>query len=359
MLALVALGERAFKRVEILALSPQTWVWRQTAAAARGTEAKADVLCFGDSLLEMGLLPKVIEARTGRPTYNLAVPCGQPASSYYLLRRALRAGARPTAVVVEVAPHLLRLANNGPVEREKWSELLSIADQFDLAWTTRDPDLFVRLTVSRLLPTFRSRHEIRAALRGNGAHALFQAAQYLRNARRNCGAIVNDPVPSTSLSLPANNPHTRALFENFACDPVNAAYLERFVALAEGRGITVYLLVPPVALEGQQYAEESGFDAAHTSFVRSLKRRHPGVTVLDARRSGYGREVFLPDLIHLDRFGATVLSDDVASVLARSSIDGPSGWVRLPNYRARSIDAPVEDIAESALAITVGSPVRR
>ena len=359
MLALVALGERAFKRVEIHALAPQTWVWRQTADAARGTEAKADILCFGDSLMEMGLLPKVIAARTGRPAYNLAIPRGQPASSYYLLRRALRAGARPTAVVVEVAPHLLRLANNGPVEREKWSELLSFTEQFDLARTTRDLDLFIRLTVSRFLPTFRNCHGIRAALRGNGAHALFQAAQYLRNARRNCGAIVNNPVPSTSLSLPANNPHTRALFENFACDPVNSEYLERFVALAEGRGIAVYLLVPPVAVEGQQYAEESGFDAAQTSFVQSLQRRHPGVTVLDARHAGYGRELFLQDLIHLNRFGATVLSDDVAFVLGPSSIDGPSGWVRLPNYRARPIDAPVEDIAETAIAITVGSPVRR
>jgi len=61
-----------------------------------------DVLCFGDSQMKFGIAPHVVAARTGRPAYNLAIVGGQPPASYFLLRRALEAGARPSAVLFDL-----------------------------------------------------------------------------------------------------------------------------------------------------------------------------------------------------------------------------------------------------------------
>ena len=54
--------------------------------------AGRDLLIFGDSQVKFGLLPGVIEKRTGLSGYNLAVLGGMPASSYGLLRGALQSG---------------------------------------------------------------------------------------------------------------------------------------------------------------------------------------------------------------------------------------------------------------------------
>src|SRR5262245_5292812 len=81
--------------------------WKASAVAAGAGAVGRDVLYLGDSQVKLGLLPRVVEGRTGLSGYNLAVLRGMPASSYGLLRRALDAGARPKAVVVDFNPGLL------------------------------------------------------------------------------------------------------------------------------------------------------------------------------------------------------------------------------------------------------------
>src|SRR5436305_8758992 len=94
-LALVAGAEwGVFRRLD--GLTPYIPAsWSQSGRAARREAVAADVLCLGDSQVKSGLLPNVLARRLGRPAYNLAVVGGQPASAYYLLARALKAGARP------------------------------------------------------------------------------------------------------------------------------------------------------------------------------------------------------------------------------------------------------------------------
>ena len=63
----------------------------------------------GDSLAKLGVAPSLVEARSGRSVYNLAVCAGQAPSSYFLLRRVLDSGARPTAILVDFFPRLLQV----------------------------------------------------------------------------------------------------------------------------------------------------------------------------------------------------------------------------------------------------------
>src|SRR5262245_27899140 len=39
--------------------------WRAALQAAEGPEAKSEILCFGDSLIKLGVVPRVLEARLG------------------------------------------------------------------------------------------------------------------------------------------------------------------------------------------------------------------------------------------------------------------------------------------------------
>lgn len=363
MFALLALGDWVFARREIDVLLPEQWDWRRGGVVARSREVVgAGVLCFGDSLMKAGVLPTVIEARTGLPAFNLAVPMGQPASSYFLLRRALRAGARPKLILIDAAPFLLRMNPDDPRVLRAWTELLSQAERFDLAWSTRDPILWARITLNGAAPILRARQDLRAAVLAWGRGDLvagrqrFQAAQFTRNQRVNRGANAMRAVPNLGFDLTDN---ARWLFQAFACHPVNASYLDRFLDLAAGRGIPVVFVLTPPAPGAQKFSDGNGFAAAHDVFARSLRARHPGLTVADARRSGYPPELFFLDPIHLNHRGATALTDDLTPVFARLLTGESADWVTLPPYadRRRAID--VEDLDESALAIIGGAARRR
>jgi hypothetical protein len=255
-------------------------------------------------------------------------------------------------VVIDATPHLLRNGPRAPEIVRQWPELLRPAEALDLARTARDPALFGRLSAAALLPSLRERHEIRglalAALRGEAASRRYTAAQYWRNIRVNRGAMVMPPIPFRGDLAEV----CRGLYPAFGCDPVSAAYLERFLALATSRGIPVFWVVPPVTTEVQDLLDCSGFDAAHTRFLESLQARHPGLVVLDGRRSRYGQDLHTDDPVHLNRRGASAFSADLAAALDRHLAEGRGPrWVTLPPYRDRPADVPLEDVNESALAL--------
>src|SRR5579883_1943148 len=99
MLALVAAVEYSLARHDFSVLSLTQWDGRASRQAAEKEAKGCDVLIFGDSLVKLGVLPRVIEERSGLRSYSLAVAGSQPLASYFLLRRALNEGARPSAVV--------------------------------------------------------------------------------------------------------------------------------------------------------------------------------------------------------------------------------------------------------------------
>lgn len=357
MLGLVLLVEGFIARRTLDFTDTGTLSWRLGAEAVAREAPRCEVLCLGDSLVKHGLLPRVIEARSGRRAYNFAFAGGTPPATYFMLRRALEAGARPAAVLVDFKPNTL--VNHPRNRLRQWQEFASFRECLDLAWTARSAHLLTATAMGRLFPSVRARYEIRAhilaALRGGPAPLRETNAAARRNWLVNGGANV----------APANRAFRGELGSDFrwrtwSCHRVQAAYVRRFLALAEAHGIRVDWLLPPFLPELMAARERSGAEAGYLGFVRAMQSRHPNVTVLDARHAGYEQGVFV-DATHLDYRGAYALSWDVAEAVRASlpsPADGP-GWITLPRYRERPIGVPLEDVDQSRLAVLPRDAVLR
>ncbi len=356
MLVLLAVCETAFRALEQpLFTTNAAMSWRFGGHAARTRVRECDLLFLGDSQVQFALLPRVFEQRTGLRAYNLALHAAPPAATYFQLVAALESGAKPRALVVDFPPHALKMRPEG--QARLWSELLSLRDTIDLAWTARDPTLFAKIVLGRWLPSIRDRFEIREALLGalrgqDGARsARFWLTPLWRNWDVNLGANIFPPNPQPSTDLAR---HSWLAPSSWLRRRVSMTYMRRFLDLAQARGITVYWLLPPVHPVVRAERQRRNLEGSFTQFVQEVQSRYPNLVVLDARDCGYGAEVF-SDLAHLDRRGASVLSVDVADVLRHRQ--GPPGtgpsWFRLPGYRPLPFDVPVEDIAQSRIALRI------
>ena len=352
MVGLVVLIESTLAGHDLDFTAPWHWDWRVTGHWATRTEQVGgrDVLLFGDSLVKFGLMPEVIRQGSGRTVLNLGLHTGQASSSYFLLERALLAGARPSAIVLDLTPHLLSQAP--ATNAHLWSELLSTGESLDLATTMRDPDFFASTMLGRVLTSFKERPEIRAnvlaALAGKTSSRRYEIPIYRRNWKVNDGAQLMGDA-----GAPAIDPDVwiNALYTKWSPHPVNVAYLDRFLALAASRQVPVYWLLPPIHPAVQARIDASRFDRAHSAFVRGVQARFPGTVVVDARHSGFTPDLFT-DGVHLNRRGALELSAAIAgSVLGPVGAEGPNRWVALDLSRARPVDYPMEDVNRSGVAL--------
>jgi hypothetical protein len=269
--------------------------------------------------------------------------------SYFLLRRVLEAGARPSAVILDVKPSIL--LGSPDYNIRYWQEVLTLRESLDLASADRHFTLFVKVLVGRVLPSFRSRHEIRgalvAALRGEASplRSINQVCQ--RNWRANSGANVAAKNPGfTGVVDPEQrrNLHTNIWHTHRA----NTTYLTRILELTRERGIPVYWLLPPLAPALQAQREESGAEKGYEKFIGSMQARFSHLTVVDGRHSGYEPRLFV-DATHLDGQGANTLSGDLARLLKRelSASSHANRWLPLPAYRDMPALAAWEDIDQS------------
>lgn len=347
MIAIVVAVEASVARHPLAFTESAAFGWAFSRDAARGEARSAEVLCFGDSLAKHGLLPEVIEERLGATSYNLATPSATAPAHYYLLRHALAAGARPRAVVVDFMPGML--AGAPDYAARNWPELLTTAEALDLARTWRNPHFFVQTMLAKLLPTARARwelgHNLRTALDATTDPLASTNRMLRRNWSIHRGAQFTQDNPAWT-GEPTEAEHAKHLSDRFWCHPLNRSYVERFLRLAELRGIRVYWLLPPSSPKIQIRREASGADAKYTRFVREMARGHPGVIVLDARSSAYDHTKFV-DPIHLTGKGALGLTADVADAIASR----PSPWVALPPFRDRKLAHPFEDLEQSRIAI--------
>jgi hypothetical protein len=311
------------------------------------------VLCFGDSLVKFAVVPRVLEARLGQGAYNLAVCGGQAPSSYFLLRRALEAGARPEAVVVDFMPHLL---DHGPRQNARqWPMLVNPREFVELVWSARNGSFLASTALAVLLPSVRARFEIRAtlqaAIEGKGAPERETMTAYERNWALNQGAQLN---PKALQKEARFNLHRWEDFPRpWSCNHVNAAFVRKFLALAQSHHIQIYLLLPPVRDDVQARRERLGVDARYETYVRSLQQEFGSLVVIDGRHAGYGRAVFR-DPLHLDRQGALALSAALADVLGTPDRIREQ-WLALGEPRSPRIDVAVEDMEESRLAVRLGA----
>jgi hypothetical protein len=363
MLALVAAIEQFGMRGNLDFMNNVAVSWAFTGRhVARRAPGKA-ILCFGDSMLKFGILPRVVGEKTGERAHSLALQSGSAPSSYFLLRRALDAGARPRAVVVDFARGIL---GDGPASVSRpypWSELLTLRETLDLCRTARDPELLATLAVRSVLYSYRGRFEVRdnikAALRGRRTGQRDIAPALWRNWNANEGGQANPKVgPFADVVIPDNAPIKPGTWR---CDPVNAQYVRRFLELAASRGITVYWLLPPVTPGTLSHWVHSGDERLYVDFVRGEQARFPNLVVLDGRYSGYERPVFV-DGVHLDRDGAAALSAGVGEVLRREmhrAARDRLSWVRLPAFSDRPTVLPIEDVGQSQIVLKTLLGTRR
>jgi hypothetical protein len=318
-----------------------------------------DLVGFGDSLVKFGLVPQVLELRlgTGRRAYNLAVPQGQAPAHYFLLRRLLRAGARPSAVLVDGEMLVEKPLDNARV----WPELASLRECAELAWEARDANVLATMVLARLLPSYKARHEIRlsvtSALKGKLPDEPRALPVIARNWNRNAGAQLLPPRNDPPGQDPRPAELERAGYRptQWRCDPLNATYVKRFLDLAMARGIPVFWLLPPYHPEVQARRARYGWDGQYMAFLRNLQARYPSLTVIDGRNAGYPADV-LADMTHLDRTGAIAFSDAVGGLLRDRLAGIGSRWVEIPGYDAGAAmvlaaASPVEDIKQSGRAL--------
>jgi hypothetical protein len=329
--------------------------WRKTGRVVHREAPRSEIICLGDSLVKVGVAPRVLEQSLGKRTFDFALSAGQPVASYFMLRRVLETGARPEAVLLD--SKWTALACPPTLNEPILPEIVGPREFLDLAWNARDGRLFASLILAELLPSYRDRFAIRAdvktALRGESPPPRRQIGAWQRNWRQNHGAHHAPRVPGHQGKVDPNN---KELFpDDWKPDPVVASYLERLFALAESRGIPVFWLVPPTVPEVLARHERVGTDRAFTRFARQLQARFPNVVVIDGRYAGYPPSVFI-DPTHLDCRGAALFTDDLAPIIGRSLSDLAASprWVALPPYRDRTIGIDLEDVEQSARIIAAG-----
>src|SRR3712207_5201220 len=89
MLALVVAVERGSARLDRATINSWGIDWQQSDRAARRPATRCAILCVGDSMIKFDVLPRVLQARLGRPAYNLGLSAGNPAPTFFVLRHAL------------------------------------------------------------------------------------------------------------------------------------------------------------------------------------------------------------------------------------------------------------------------------
>ena len=362
MLGLVLLVE-AFLNLHSLEFSTVGAESFEFAGRAAHQAGGYDLLCFGDSQVKHGVLPLVLDAKLGKRALNLAMVGSLVPSTYLIFRRALDAGARPEAVIVDFSPSLL-LAD--PLERVRdLAEMATPGEALEMAWTGRDPIFLADLLSSRLLRSVRARAQIRKRIIGLLTGDPSDSREALSACRRNwdlnrgAGILADNPLVE---SLETYWDIGAWVHPTWDAAPLNKTYLRKFLRLAAARQIRVYWVVPPINPKVQVKRDALGVDERYTRFVRAAIALYPNIVVVDARRAGFPTRLYT-DSSHLDLEGAHAFSDDLAPVLRRHG-PGPfasapaARWVAMPAYRDRPMTIALEDERQSRVAAARGATIR-
>lgn len=352
MLCLVAACEAvlAGHSADLMSDAPFAWRWADK-AATRGA-VDSEILCLGDSLVKFGIAPRVVEGRTGRSTWNLAVTGGRPANSYFLLKHALDAGARPAALILDTD-----LLPSDPYEIPYlWPQLAGPAEVVEMAWVGGNSDFLAYYALAWALPSVRGRFELRnlvcALLNGGKTDYRALAATSDRNWKANRGAFImpaTHQLPAASVQFLDTWPEDKPRPGRWSSHPVNTVYLDKILDLAAARGIEVFWILPPHYRMFDRYYDQPNWYALQRRFTRDRLERHPNVVVIDGTHGNYARDVVM-DVSHLNRVGAvafsTALGDIVRERLSRKTPTAPR-WLDLPAYASPAGEGPVEDLAQT------------
>jgi hypothetical protein len=338
--------------------------WRKSSQAVAAPEAEATILCFGDSLVKLGVLPRVIEDCLGLSAYNLAVLGGQPASSCFLFRQVLESGHRPRAVIVDFSAPLLTMSLRA--NTDGWAELASLRDAVELAVDSGDLALGFSIASRWLFPSRSSDVLSRPAFAVDQqgdvvGRRVDEARVFERNWLQNRGAQV---APREFIPIEGALPEPPKQ-DGYRWRPrqVHTAYVARFLGLARSYGIPVFWVLPPVIPARRDRLESTGLAADYKVFVSSFVADYSGVTILDGTTLKWDTRAFR-DPIHLNRDGAVAFSRAIARTLARRLHQGGSSemmrWVLLDETFDISACAgkhDLEDLDQSRRALDLPARV--
>ncbi len=330
--------------------------WRSAGGDPARHARRAEVLCFGDSMVKFGVQPRVLGGALGRRVHNFALYCGPPEMSYYQLRRAFDAGAKPAAILVDFQPEIMA-CDNLRVTARTFPEVLGVGELIDLCTTARDADRLGEFVVARFLPSARKRFEIRAAWTASGAGRSASIRDRVAAARRNWklngGAEVLARNPYYDGTIPETGAYPSMFWSPWKPNPLNVAYLERFLNLAARHQVPVVWLLQPNTAAVDARREQAGYNARYDYFVRGYQAHYPQLVVIDGRHVNYPPS-FFTDPVHLDRSGSTAYSLGIADVLRPILAAGTTAdrrWFPLPDRRERADEVALEDSTQSALTI--------
>ncbi len=361
MIALVLIVEGSIDARALDLFDVDEWAFRWTDRAVSGEAKRAEILCFGDSLVKLSVIPSVVRERTGKRVYNLALSGSQATTSYFLLKRALEAGSRPEAVVVDFTPPLLRVGPRHILTR--WGALLDPLETAQLAWWAKDADFFAEVALGHALPSLRGKTTIRGnvkdALAGRSSANTIWNNMGIRNWDKNEGAqLMVGSAAAKNLPDAEVQRLREGYYPEWSCDPANAEGIDHFLALASRNNIRVFWLLVPVIPALQDKMSQSGIDARHEEFLRSWQAKYPDLVILDARRKVAEVDAFW-DPQHLSIVGASAFSKTLGDVLRRSSTGKlDQNWVSLPDVKIGPLPPGIENIDESRLAVEAAK-VRR
>lgn len=362
MLALVLGVERFVAKHDARFTTHHASAWKRSGESVEKA-ARCGLVALGDSLVKHGFVSPVVEEASGLGTYNLAIPKGMFPAHDFLLRRLLKEGARPRALVVDGEMLL-----EDPYENARiWPELITLSESVELALAGSDSTFFGRMALAKLLPSFKSRHEVGvsvlAALDGKIPDETLSLPVLWRNWKRNAGSHVypdrNDP-PGTDPRL-AELRKVNARPADWPIHPVNHEYVIRFLDRAQVHNIPVFWLLPPYHPEVEFQREAGGRYGKYVGYLQHLAERYKNLTVVDGRGAGYPPETLF-DYTHLSRTGALTYSATLGRLIGErlnlSAGAADNRWVKLPRFDPVAASAiasrsPVEDQNASGRALAL------
>ena len=354
MVALVVLAEWFVSHRAMSFYDVDEWAYRWTSRKASRSVKSCELLCMGDSLVKLSVVPKIIEAEIKKPVFSLALSGSQPPATYFMLRRVLASGARPKAILVDFNPPLIRIGPRLNVAR--YPVFLNSIETALLASWARDPDLFGEITARQILPSLRAKSTIRAqifdALGGKSLPNPFWNSLAIRNWQVNRGAQLM--AGSAAVQNLSDADVARIEFEfnpNWNLDPANLIGIDRFLALARESQIQIYWLLMPQLPAFQDQMVRTGMAARHEQLVRSWQAKYPEIVVLDGRRKMTDLDGFW-DSQHLSVAGASGFSRILGEVLKGlmtdpKPTDPRHRWVNLPPMEPGPVGPGLETDVQS------------
>jgi hypothetical protein len=300
-----------------------------------------------------------LEPRLGKTVRSLALLNGRPAASYFLLRRALDAGAEPKLVLVDYQPECMFEETDHLLSNTQWKALLSLWECWDLSLSYGDASFFARTAVARLIPSVRCspgiRQSVLTAIKDVPNPGPGVNARFLRNREVNHGGMILARKPDyrgdVTPKILRGSVNTGWLARQ-----EHATYIDRFLDLANRRHIPVVWLLPPNVPTIDRGRERLGVSRRFDAFIRGFQARFPNLIVIDGRSLAFDHSLFV-DPVHLDRRGATALTMELADVLRivleerPSAREGLGRWVALSSDRRAEERVALEDLDQSEAAI--------